>query len=87
MKKVLLVEDDQDLAQLVSLQLQDIDVECRWISNGREALEVVTNEIFDLLLLDVMLPEVDGLEICRTCLLYTSPSPRDRTRSRMPSSA
>ena len=66
MKKVLLVEDDQDLAQLVSLQLQDIDVECRWISNGREALEVVTNEIFDLLLLDVMLPEVDGLEICRT---------------------
>ena len=66
MKKGLLVEDDQDLAQLVSLQLQDIDVECRWISNGREALEVVTNEIFDLLLLDVMLPEVDGLEICRT---------------------
>jgi len=65
-KKVLLVEDDQDLAQLVSLQLQDIDVECRWISNGREALEVVTSETFDLLLLDVMLPEVDGLEICRT---------------------
>ncbi len=66
MRKVLLVEDDPDLAQLVSLQLQDIDVECRWISNGREALEAATNESFDLLLLDVMLPEVDGLEICRT---------------------
>lgn len=66
MKKVLLVEDDQDLAQLVSLQLQDIDVECQWISNGREALEVVASKTFDLLLLDIMLPEVDGLEICRT---------------------
>ncbi len=66
MRKVLLVEDDPDLAQLVSLQLQDIDVECRWISNGREALEAATTESFDLLLLDVMLPEVDGLEICRT---------------------
>ena len=66
MRKVLLVEDDPDLAQLVLLQLQDIDVECRWIANGREALEVATNEAFDMLLLDVMLPEVDGLEICRT---------------------
>ena len=66
MRKVLLVEDDPDLAQLVSLQLQDIDVECRWIANGREALEAATTEPFDLLLLDVMLPEVDGLEICRT---------------------
>lgn len=66
MRKVLLVEDDPDLAQLVSLQLKDIDVECRWIANGREALEAATTESFDLLLLDVMLPEVDGLEICRT---------------------
>jgi len=66
MRKVLLVEDDPDLAQLVSLQLQDIDVECRWIANGREALEIATTETFDMLLLDVMLPEVDGLEICRT---------------------
>ena len=36
--------------------------------------------------LDRILPGADG-EIARTCLLYTSPSPRDRTRSRMPSSA
>ena len=112
MRKVLLVEDDPDLAQLVQLHLQEIDVECRWINNGREALESATTEQYDLLLLDVMLPEVDGLEICRTvrsvnrhipimmltakvsemdrvlglelgaddyitCLLYTSPSPRD----------
>ena len=66
MRKVLLVEDDPDLAQLVLLHLQEIDVECRWINNGREALESATTEEYDLLLLDVMLPEVDGLEICRT---------------------
>jgi len=51
---------------LVSLQLQDIDVECRWISNGTEALKSATTDHYDMLILDVMLPEVDGLEICRT---------------------
>jgi len=66
MRKVLLVEDDPDLAQLVSLQLEDIDVECQWIANGREALNLASTERYDMLLLDVMLPEVDGLEICRT---------------------
>ena len=51
---------------MVALQLQDLDVDCTCIHNGREALEAATKESYDMLILDVMLPEVDGLEICRT---------------------
>lgn len=40
--------------------------DCTCIANGREALERATSEKFDMLILDIMLPEVDGLEICRT---------------------
>lgn len=61
-----MVEDDPDLAELVSLQLQDIMCDCVHISNGREALDRAMQEQFDMLILDIMLPEVDGLEICRT---------------------
>ena len=41
-------------------------MDCTCIHNGREALEAATKERYDMLILDVMLPEVDGLEICRT---------------------
>lgn len=50
----------------MGLQLQDIMCDCVHISNGREALDRATHEQFDMLILDIMLPEVDGLEICRT---------------------
>jgi len=62
----MLVEDDPDLAELVTLQLKDVQCECTWVPNGREALEKAQTESFDMLILDIMLPEVDGLEICRT---------------------
>ena len=62
----MLVEDDPDLAELVMLQLKDVQCACTWVPNGRDALEKAQNEPFDMLILDIMLPEVDGLEICRT---------------------
>ncbi|OED37966.1 DNA-binding response regulator [Chromatiales bacterium (ex Bugula neritina AB1)] len=65
-RKILLVEDDPDLSELIALQLQDIMCESTRISNGREALDRASTEEFDMLILDIMLPEVDGLEICRT---------------------
>jgi len=65
-RKILLVEDDPDLSELVALQLQDLEVDCSCIANGREALDAATNNPYDMLILDVMLPEVDGLEICRS---------------------
>ena len=51
----MLVEDDPDLAELVMLQLKDVQCACTWVSNGREALEKAQNEPFDMLILDIML--------------------------------
>lgn len=64
-KRILVVEDEKEIAQLVVLHLEDLGCEVRAIHDGREALEILRAEDFDLLILDLMLPGVDGLEICR----------------------
>jgi len=64
--KVLVVEDDPDIAQLVSRYLDKAGFICEIVTTGREALATVAARPPDLLLLDLMLPQVDGLEICRT---------------------
>jgi DNA-binding response OmpR family regulator len=65
MTRVLVVEDDRDIANLVRLYLEKggFDVDVR--ASGREALNLITARCPDLLILDVMLPEVSGLDICR----------------------
>jgi len=65
MKKVLLVEDDQYISELVSIHLADMDCEVRAEANGSVGLTRALNEDFDLIILDIMLPGLDGLEICR----------------------
>lgn len=65
MKKILIVEDDQDIANLLSLHLKDISEEIVWKSNGIEGYEEAANNSFDLIVLDVMLPGMEGTEICR----------------------
>jgi DNA-binding response OmpR family regulator len=65
MSRVLVVEDDTDIADLIRRYLQKggFDVEVR--SSGREALNAIAAQAPDLLVLDVMLPHVSGLDICR----------------------
>jgi len=65
MAKVLLVEDDQDLVSRITkwLSLERYSVES--INNGREALEVLRESTYDLIILDWNIPEVSGIEICR----------------------
>ena len=65
MKKVLLVEDDPDISGLVYLHLRDLGCETVSIENGREAFEVAKEQKFDLLILDIMLPDMDGITICQ----------------------
>jgi DNA-binding response OmpR family regulator len=62
---ILLVEDDADLRGLVANRLVDSGYEVRAVVSGREALEEVAARLPDLVLLDVMIPEIDGLEVCR----------------------
>jgi two-component system, OmpR family, alkaline phosphatase synthesis response regulator PhoP len=63
--RILVVEDDQDIAQLVARYLQKAGFAADVLASGREALATIAARPPDLLILDRMLPQVDGLEICR----------------------
>lgn len=62
---ILVVEDDVELLQLVSTRLSESGYDVRTAETGKEALDRVAEKVPDLVLLDVMLPEIDGLEVCR----------------------
>jgi len=65
MKKILMVEDDKHLIELVDIHLKDIHCDTTKVSNGKEALQKGLSQNFDLIILDIMLPDMDGFEICR----------------------
>ena len=63
--RILLVDDEQSIQTLLSYPLRRDGYEVVQVFDGREALERFDEEQFDLVVLDVMLPKVDGLEVCR----------------------
>lgn len=63
--KILIVEDEQEIVNLISNRLDKEKYDVTVALNGQEALELVKKEEFDLVSLDIMLPEVDGLTICK----------------------
>ena len=65
MARILVAEDDPDIASLLELYLQRAGFEAELVSTGRDVLPRIKKAPPDLLLLDLMLPGVDGLEICR----------------------
>ena len=65
MTKVLVVEDDRDIAELVARYLEKAGFAAEILASGREALASIERRPPDLIVLDLMLPHVDGLEICR----------------------
>ncbi|MDC6266720.1 response regulator transcription factor [Lysinibacillus fusiformis] len=73
-KKILVVEDEKHIARFVELELQHEGYDVTVAFEGREGLSLATTEAFDVLLLDVMLPGINGIEICR----------RVRTQSQVP---
>ncbi len=62
--RILIVEDEVQLARLMELELDHEGYAVKVSHNGREALELLKEEEFDLVLLDIMLPEMDGIEVC-----------------------
>ena len=66
MEKILVVEDDKNIAQLEIDYLNSSGYETSWISDGAKVIEELRQNSYDLLLLDLMLPNVDGYEICRS---------------------
>jgi len=65
MKQFLVVEDNYDIANLVSMHLKDLGAEVQLASDGNVGLSMAQKKSFDLIILDLMLPGIDGLEICR----------------------
>src|SRR2546426_1227313 len=64
-RDVLVVEDEPDIRRLVVLHLERDGFRCRTASNGPDALREARAAVPDLVVLDLMLPELDGLEVCR----------------------
>jgi DNA-binding response OmpR family regulator len=64
-KKILIIEDHMDLANILSLHLADLDYEVRHAADGLKGLAYIEKESFDLVILDLMLPGINGLDICR----------------------
>ena len=64
MMRILLVEDEENIRDVVKLNLELENYEVVATGNGREAIRLFHEQHFDLLLLDVMLPEINGFQIC-----------------------
>ncbi len=64
-RQVLIVEDDQDIARLVQLHLEDIGCTVTVKTDGPTGLVAAEREAFNLIILDLMLPGLDGLELCK----------------------
>ncbi|MBU2699371.1 DNA-binding response OmpR family regulator [Sporomusaceae bacterium BoRhaA] len=64
-RKIFIVEDEWKIARFLQMELEHEGFETVIESNGRNALDRIMQEDFDLVLLDVMIPEMDGIEVCR----------------------
>ncbi|MGH8273971.1 MAG: response regulator [Gammaproteobacteria bacterium] len=72
---ILLIEDDAQIARLVSTHLHDAGYATEWIADGRAGLDRVGAHDFDLLILDLMLPGMHGLDVCKRMRAERNPMP------------
>jgi len=65
-RRVLIIEDDRDIAKLVTLHLEDSDIEVDHAADGHHGLQLALANRYCLVILDLMLPLMDGLEVCKS---------------------
>ena len=75
MNKVLLIEDDIQIIELLKIHLADLSCDVTSSRNGKEGLALASKDTFDLLILDLMLPGMNGMEICRRIRLSGNNTP------------
>lgn len=63
MLNILIVEDEEAIANLIYINLSDEGYRCTCAFDGKQAADIIEKEDFDLILLDIMLPEIDGYEL------------------------
>ena len=64
-KRILVVDDDTAILRLLSTNLKARGYEVITATDGEEALEAVQKDYIDLIILDIMMPKVDGVQVCR----------------------
>jgi len=64
-QKILVVEDDKHISKLVKYNLEKACFDCSVSITGEDALAVLAHQAYDLVILDIMLPKIDGFETCR----------------------
>lgn len=64
-KKVLIVEDDRDIVALLEIHLRDLDCDVTFAFDGTQGYQLALDPTLDLIILDLMLPGMEGTEICR----------------------
>ncbi|NMP30198.1 response regulator transcription factor [Thalassotalea sp. M1531] len=63
--KILIIEDEQDIAELIAVHVQELGLTPSICLSGKKGLELALSQGFQLIILDVMLPDLSGLDICR----------------------
>ena len=63
--RILIIEDEKDIGELVKFNLENLGYEITLANNGESGLELARKNKHDLILLDLMLPGIDGLDVCR----------------------
>lgn len=64
MARVLIVDDDKDISELISLILEKENIETMVVNDPLMVMELINKDTFDLILLDIMMPELSGTELC-----------------------
>lgn len=64
-KKILIVEDDVHIAELVAIHLRDLNFDIDFSHTGFDGLQKALNNPYQMIILDIMLPELDGFDICK----------------------
>jgi two-component system alkaline phosphatase synthesis response regulator PhoP len=64
-RKVLIVEDDNHIVELLTIHLHDLSCDVTTTKTGLQGLAATKGNVFDLIILDLMLPELNGMEVCR----------------------
>lgn len=74
-KRILVVEDDQDINNLITMNLKDLHHTVDHCDHGGRGMTMALNGQYDAIVLDIMLPEMDGLEICRNLRAHNVNTP------------
>ena len=63
--RVLIVEDDSEIAQVIAVNIEDLGLETEHVTDGKEGLNKALSGNYSLIILDIMLPGLDGISVCR----------------------